>query len=226
MTKQEYCTIERYMLDQMKDSAHDRHHVYRVLHAALDIASHIDEKDRDVLVAACLLHDIGREEQFANQARCHAQIGSERAYSFLLAQGWTEQKACHVKACISTHRYRRNHTPQSIEAKILSDADNLDVSGAIGIARTLIYNGQVMEPLYIMDDNGIIVDGGGAEISSFFQEYNYKLKHIYHSFFTERAKEIALERQKTAVDFYNGLYAEITKNHENGAKRYMPWLSE
>ena len=218
MTQVEYNEIETYMLKQMQDSAHDSHHVYRVLNAAIDIAKHTDIKDMDVLIAACLLHDIGREKQFVDLENvCHAQAGSEMAYDFLLSRQWPVQKAIHVKECISTHRYRGNDMPESIEAKILFDADKLDACGAIGIARTLIYEGQVTEPLYIMDDDGnIVVDGGGAEISSFFQEYNYKLKKVYDRFYTARAKEIALERQKTAVDFYNGLFAEVTKNYENG----------
>jgi len=216
------------MLSQMQDSAHDKHHIYRVLNSALDIASYEDIKDMDVLLASCLLHDIGRERQFVDlEALCHAQVGGEMAYDFLISQKWTAQKAFHVKECISSHRYRGDNLPQSIEAKILFDADKLDASGAVGIARTLICEGQTSQPLYIMDDNeNIIVDGGGGEISSFFQEYNYKLKNVYNSFFTARAKEIALKRQKTAVDFYNGLYAEIAENYTNGIKKHLALLSE
>ena len=217
MTKKEYGEIEAYMVDNMQDSAHDRHHVYRVLYAAIDISEHEGPVDYDVLLAACLLHDIGREKQFSDiENLCHAQIGSEMAYDYLLSQKWQPQKALHVKECISTHRYRRDNAPQSIEAKILFDADKLDASGAVGIARTLIYGGQTTEPLYIINDSGeIAVDGGGAELSSFFQEYNYKLKQVYNSFHTVRAKEIALNRQKTAIDFYNGLFNEITENYRS-----------
>ena len=227
MTKKEYNEIEIYMLSQMQDSSHDKYHVYRVLNAALDIANHADTKDMDVLFAACLLHDIGREKQFANPDVCHAQIGGEMAYEFLLSQEWSLQKSIHVKECISTHRYRSDNPPQSIEAKILFDADKLEASGAVGIARTLIYKGQVAEPLYMSDENGnIVVNASDTEITSFFQEYNYKLKNVYDSFFTERGKEIALERQKTAIDFYNGLFAEVSMNYNNGIKRYLALLNE
>ena len=220
MTQSEFKIIENYMLLQMQDSAHDRYHVYRVLNAAVDIAEYEDMVDMDVLIAACLLHDIGRERQFVDlENLCHAEIGGEMAYDFLISRQWHEQKALHVKECVSTHRFRDDIKPQSIEAKILFDADKLDVSGAIGIARTLLYEGQVREPLYVLDDDGhIIIDGGGAEISSFFQEYNYKLKNIYDSLYTERAREIASERQKIMTDFYNTLYNEITSNKKYGIK--------
>ena len=224
MTKPEYTAIESYMHTQMQDSAHDKHHVYRVLNAALDIANHTSaaDIDMDVLIAACLLHDIGRERQFANPNLCHAQIGSEIACEFLISCRWPENQALHVKECIAAHRYRSNSAPKSIEAKILFDADKLDVCGAIGIARTLIYEGHAVEPLYILDDDSnIIVDGGGADVSSFFQEYNYKLKNVYNAFFTKRAKEIAAKRQQAAINFYNSLYNEVSDNYKHGAKRHI-----
>lgn len=227
MTKKEFGIIEKYMQSQMRDSCHDMHHVYRVLNSALDIVNHVAGADTDVLLAACLLHDIGRERQLANLELCHAQIGGGMAYEFLLSQNWETKKALHVKECISSHRYRGDNPPQSIEAKILFDADKLDVSGAIGIARTLIYSGQIGEPLYILDEGGnILTEGGGAEISSFFQEYNYKLKKVYNSFFTERAKEIAAERQKAMVDFYNRLYDEIAENNKKGIDGLNALLSD
>jgi len=222
MTKKEFALIEAHMLQKMQDAAHDRHHVYRVLNAALDIANHVNGTDTDVLTAACLLHDIGREAQSANLQLCHAQIGGEMAYDFLMSQGWPKPKALHVRECITSHRYRGDNPPQSIEAKILFDADKLEAAGAIGIARTLIYGGQVGEPLYILDDDGnVVLDGGGAEISSFFQEYNWKLKKVYGAFYTERAKEIAKGRQKTAMDFYDGLLAEVRQNYGNAANRLL-----
>jgi uncharacterized protein len=211
MTRNEYQAIEAYMLRQMRDSAHDKHHIYRVLYAAADIAQHEQGVDFDVLTAACLLHDVGREAQYADlENLCHAQIGGPMAYDFLISLGWDEAKARHVSACVSSHRYRGDNPPASIEAKILFDADKLEAAGALGIARTLIYNGEINEPFYLLDDdNQIVTDGGGGEISSFFQEYNFKLKKIYEAFYTRRAKEMAQQRQQAAVDFYHSLYDEI-----------------
>ena len=218
MTKTEYTAIESHMTTHMQDSAHDVHHVYRVLNSALDIASHEKTADKDVLIAACLLHDIGREQQFANPSLCHALTGSEMAYEFLLAQGWPAEKAALVKECIAAHRYRSDSPPQSIEAKILFDADKLDATGLIGIARTLIYQGIVTHPIYTMDDNRKIIEYApeGEGSGSFFHEYNFKLKNVYDSFFTQRAKEIADGRRQAAIDFYNSLYAEISQNYEAG----------
>ena len=54
--------IEEYMLECMQDSAHDKEHIYRVLYVALDIAEQERHVDYDLLIAACLLHDIGRRK--------------------------------------------------------------------------------------------------------------------------------------------------------------------
>ena len=105
------------MLIQMQDSAHDKHHIFRVLNFAVDIFGHEKSVDFDVLVAACLLHDIGREEQSEDvENRCHAEIGGDMAYNYLLSGKWTVQKAMHVKECIASHRYRQRNPPNSIEA--------------------------------------------------------------------------------------------------------------
>ena len=84
MTREIYNAIERHMLGTMDDSAHDCQHVYRVLYNALEIAKEESEVDYDILIAACLLHDIGRPDQVANPSLCHAEVGSEKAYRFLL----------------------------------------------------------------------------------------------------------------------------------------------
>jgi len=222
MTKTEYLAIEAYMNEKMQDSAHDKHHVYRVLGGALDIANHETDVNMDVLIAACLIHDIGRDEQFKNPGTCHAKIGACMSYDYLVSCGWSTKKAQHVSDCISTHRFRSNSPPLSLEAKILFDSDKLEAAGLIGIARTLIYGGQTKEPLYIIDDNGkIVIDNGGADSVSFFQEYNFKLKNVYNAFYTDRAKKIAKGRQQAASNFYNCLHAEITGIYDISVERYL-----
>jgi len=161
--------IEEYMLSCMRDSAHDKEHIYRVLYNALEIAKSERNVDYDVLMASCLLHDISRGEQFDNPEICHATAGGEKAFHFLTRNGFSIDFAEKVKHCIQTHRFRKNNEPQSTEAKILFDADKLDVTGAIGIARTLIYKGIVTEPIYTVMPGGVVSDGTNDTVPSFFQ---------------------------------------------------------
>lgn len=216
MTNETFRKLENYMLECMKDSAHDKEHIYRVLYSALDIASTEENVDYDVLITACLLHDIAREDQNKNPEICHAEYGAEKAYKFLIENSFDECFAEKVKHCISSHRFRKNNAPESTEAKILFDADKIDVAGTLGIARTLVYQGAMEEPLYSVLPNGKVSDGENDEIPSFFQEYKYKLEKIYSRFYTVRGKEIAEERRKTAVSFYNNMLREVSSTYEKG----------
>ncbi len=216
MKRATYLFFENYMMSCMEDSAHDKEHVYRVLCQAMEIAKHEKNVDYDVLICACLLHDIGRKEQFENPSLCHAQVGAEKAYKFLVENGYSIDFADKVSHCILCHRFRNNNVPQSIEAKILFDADKIDVTGAMGIARTLMYKGQVSEPIYSVGEDGNVLDGSNDVEASFLQEYKYKLEKIYDKFYTEHGTMVARKRQEAATKYYNSLLAEITDTYEQG----------
>ena len=202
----------------MQDSAHDTEHIYRVLYLALEIAQTEKRADRDVLIAACLLHDIGRQAQFENPALCHAAVGAEMAFAFLVKNGFPEPFAAHVRAAVATHRFRKGSPPVSIEAKILYDADKIDVCGAVGVARTLLYKGQMAEPLYTLLPDGTVSDGEADTVPSFFQEYKRKLQGIEERLLTQKGREIAAQRQKAAEAFYNSLLHEVREPYECGRR--------
>ncbi len=222
MTGKTYELLQGYMLRSMSDSAHDQEHVYRVLYNALEIAGAENNVDYDVLIAACLLHDVGRREQLENPSLCHAEVGSRKACEFLLENGFSSSFANKVAECILTHRFRRNNPPKSLEAKILFDADKLDVTGAMGIARTLVYRGTVSEPLYLVLPDGQVSTGEDDPVHTFFREYKFKLEGLYDRFYTETGRRMAASRQKVAQDFYKSLYQEASSAYENGAA----WLNK
>ena len=190
--------------------------MYRVLYNALAIAAEEPETDYDILITACLLHDIGRIDQIADPSLCHAEVGSEKAYRYLLELGMDEPFAAQVKHCILTHRFRKNLLPQTLEARILFDADKLDVTGAIGIARTLVYRGTVMEPLYRLLPDGTISDGTHDIGHSFFREYKFKLEKLYDRFLTKKGAELAKERQAIAKAYYDALFREVNAGYTDG----------
>lgn len=224
MKKEEYDLLEGFMRECMQDSAHDTEHIFRVLYTALEIAETEKNVDHDVLIAACLLHDIGRGEQFENPELCHALVGAEKAYAFLQAQGFSPEFCERVKLCIASHRFRQDRQPQSLEAKILFDADKIDVAGAVGIARTLIYKGIVGEPVYRMLPDGRVSDGMEDTEPSFFYEYRHKLEKIYSGFYTEKGKEIAESRRLAAADFYEALYREVSSPYAAGRRRLAEYM--
>ena len=209
MEKELYCKIERYMQQCAGDSAHDTEHIYRVLNNALAIAKKESHVDMDVLTAACLLHDIGRPEQFADPTLCHAAVGSEKAAGFLASLDLDEtfiERVCH---CIRTHRFSNRICPETIEAKILFDADKLDVVGALGIARTLQYQGKHDLPLYTRTEDGGIATKEDSQ-KSFFQEYHRKLAKLYDGFLTAEGARLAAIYRVEAEAFYNALYRQLS----------------
>ena len=198
MTKETYTLLENYMLCCMEVAGHDAEHVYRVLYNALLLAEGRQDVDTDVLITACLLHDIGRKEQAEDPSLCHAAVGGEKAYRFLTEKGFREDFARHVKA------------------RLLFDADKLDATGAIGIARTLAYEAEVGKPLYVKRSDGSICNGENTEEPSFFHEYKFKLEGLYGRFYTEKGRQMAESRRRIAADFYAALYAEVNTGCTEG----------
>ena len=220
MTRETFALLEKYMLSCAGDAAHDSEHVRRVLYLALEIAETEEGVDRDLLIAACLLHDIGREDQFRDPSLCHAQVGAEKAYRFLVSEGFPEPFAAHVRDCVRTHRFRSSDPPATIEARILFDADKLDVTGAIGMARTFFYAAQVGQPLYTLLPDGTVSDGTAEEpkgCHSVLREYKFKLEKIYDRFLTPRGAEMARQRQAAMVSIYENILAEAREPYETSS---------
>lgn len=212
MTREMYQQIEQHMLACMDagDLAHGPEHVYRVLNAAMEIADNEDplHTDYDVLICASLLHDIGRRAQTENPVLDHAVVGADMAETFLTGLGFSADFAARTADCIRAHRYRGESTCETLEAKILYDADKLDATGALGIARTLLYGGAHGEPLYSRNEHGAISDGRTDAVDSFCHEYNFKLKKLYTQFNTRTAASMAAKRRKIAQDFYEQILDE------------------
>lgn len=95
---------------------------------------------------------------------------------------------------------------------ILFDADKIDLTGAIGMARTLMYKGTFSEPVYIRKPDGTISDGERDTEPSFFQEYKYRLEKIPSLLYTKKARELAAKRKEIAEAFYKNLYQEVSES--------------
>lgn len=214
MDKNTFKKIEQYMLKNCSE-AHDREHIYRVLYNALDIANHENNVDIDVLITACMLHDIGRRAEINDKNIDHAEYGSKTAYDWMLQNGFENEFSMKVSECILCHRFRGSNIPKTIEAKILYDSDKLDATGLMGVARTLIYKGAIDEPVYTVKNN-VVQDGTDRENENFFTEYIYKLSKIYNKMTTARGKELALKRKSESENFYNKLYDYLDGLYVNG----------
>lgn len=178
------------MMFCMKDNVHDKFHVYRVVNYAAQIADETENADFDVVITAALLHDIGRADEYENHSICHAEIGSKKAKDFLLSRGYSPSFSEKVESCILSHRHKKGAFPESMEAKILYDADKLDLIGCVGTARAILFGGQIDEPLYVLDAKGQPTYGFPEEVPSLFREYHRKLQNLSSELYTDAGIKI------------------------------------
>lgn len=179
------------------DSAHDFDHVLRVWANAQKIAAAEAGVDLAVLRTAVLLHDIARADQ-QRTGKDHAVEGARRAREILADEPPAFVQA--VSDAIASHRFRVEKPPQSIEAKILYDADKLDSIGAVGVARAFAYSGYRGERLWAEDDEGI---------HTAFQEFKVKLSKLKNKLLTPSAQKIAEQRHQFMIAFFEQMAAEV-----------------
>ena len=101
--------------------------------------------------------------------------------------------------------------PRTIEAKVLFDADKLDVLGAIGVVRTVAYDVVVGAPVYVEPSEHFRLTGEEepGEAHSSYHEYLFKLSKIKDMLYTPLACQIAEERHRYMEEFFIRLGAEM-----------------
>jgi len=187
--------------------SHDWDHTERVYRLCLRIGRK-ERADLDVLRLAALLHDIGREEEDRSNGRiCHATRGAVLALKILSNNGIDEQRSARVVRCIETHRYRGRLVPDSLEGKILFDADKLDSIGAVGIGRAFLFAGEVGARLHDPEIEVRRTKPYTKEDTA-YREFLVKLSNIKDRMFTAEGKQIALERHKFMTGFFDRLNKE------------------
>jgi uncharacterized protein len=195
------------------DPVHGFDHVLRVYQVAERLAL-AESADLEIVRAAALLHDAeGSATAGGNEGRkSHHHESAEFARQVLEAEGWLESRIEAVLHCIRAHRFRdRSEPPQTLEAKIIFDADKLDVLGAIGIVRTVAYNVVIDAPVYVEPSEQFLrtgVEEPGEQHSS-YHEFLFKLSKVKDLMHTPLARQLAEERHQYLADFFSRLAAEM-----------------
>ncbi len=207
---------------ELSCSAHAMEHIIRVYNLCLHLAEDESNMDMNVLEAAALLHDIARVKEFTDKTGSidHAVLGAAMAEQILKMLGYSEKKIAHIKHCITAHRFRGEVKPETTEAKILFDADKLDVLGATGVARSFMVAGQygqricsdVPIDMYLKDNVvGGRADGRIRDMSKHTPrlEFELKFKHVPERLHTRKAREIAEKRLRFMREFFERLEKEM-----------------
>ena len=178
-----------YIHDLFKSNSdgHDANHSIRVYQNACRIAEGYPNSNLMVISLAALLHDVDDHKLFHTK-------NNENARAFLQShriESETIEFICEVINGVSFSRNKGKH-PESVEGKIVQDADRLDAIGAIGIARTFAYGGKK-----------------GRSLESSMQHFSDKLLLLKDEMNTEKAKRIAENRHAYMQGFLTEIYEEM-----------------
>ena len=224
---------KKYIIKIFKDdsSGHDFEHSLRVLKNALDISSIILKEQKDnpnfklnlfIIELSALLHDVddyktknyNKDNPFQNLDLFLKENKITNEHDIKL-----------IKEIISDISFKAGETksPESLEGKIVQDADRLDAIGAIGIARAFAFGGSKNRKLY---DNDNIYELSKRNFEPFdmsnisFEQYKNKktdtVTHFYEKLLklekmmnTEQGKIIAKKRNEFMKKFLLELFGEI-----------------
>jgi len=166
---------------------HDTAHSLRVYKNALEIAGNEPGCDMTVVSLAALLHDVDDHKLFNHE-------NNENAREFLSNSGVPNEKIEEICSVINSVSFSKNRgkKPETIEGKIVQDADRLDAMGAIGIARTFAFGGE-----------------HGRSIEESVMHFHEKLLLLKDEMNTESARKIAESRHAFLEEFLSHYYEEI-----------------
>jgi uncharacterized protein len=159
-------------------------------------------------VPAAWLHDcltVAKDSPLRKQA---STLAADEAVRFLGSIGYDEVLLPAIHHAIAAHSFSANVPCESLEAKVVQDADRLEAIGAIGIARCFLTGGAMGTPLY-----------DPAEPFAHERELDdkrYTLDHFYVKLFrladtmqTEAGRTEALRRTEYMREYLQRLGEEI-----------------
>ena len=194
---------------QGAEGGHDWFHTERVYKTALAIAEQ-EKADLQTVALAALLHDIA-DSKFHNGDE---SIGPKKAEEFLLQQK-LDSAAIYAVVNIIKHMSFKNsleeNTYDTLELRVVRDADRLDAIGAIGIARAFNYGGFKNRALYDpqiapkLNMSKEEYKKSTAPTINHFYEKLLLLKDLMH---TKTGRQMAAGRHEFMENFLSQFYAE------------------
>jgi uncharacterized protein len=189
------------------DGAHDASHLERVWRNAQALLESHPEANALVVMAACYLHDLvnlpkdhpERAQASRRSARlAHHQLGRMEFPPELL------DAAAHA---IEAHSFSAAIPAETVEAKIVQDADRLDALGAVGLARVFTVGGQLGRPLAHPDDP-LAVNRPLDDTAYTLDHFAVKLAALPAMMQTEAGRKLAAARVTPLMDFRAAFAAE------------------
>ena len=171
------------------DPAHGWEHTARVLSLATRLALECGA-DVEAVRLACLFHDAGR----GLDPRGHEERGAQLAEEFLRREGCPRELVEKVKRAVLKHHARPNEL-DTVEEKVVWDADKLDALGLVGLARCLL-------------EAGFRREG----IEEALEHYARDLRELGNAMHLGESRRVAEERTSRALQFIRCLEEELEGN--------------
>ena len=187
------------------DASHDFQHIQRVRNNALEILESEEQADKELVLLSVLLHDVSDPKYSKHKELEH----------FILEKlPIDEEKKEQIQKIIKSVSFNGgNELPaESIEAKIVRDADRLDAIGAIGIARTFAYGGAKGRKLYDSSEKAreeMSEQEYRAKATSSVTHFYEKLLKLSDGMLTQKGQALAKERHQFMIQFLEQMKKEV-----------------
>ena len=189
------------------DAAHDEGHVRRVVANARALAE-AEGADLAVVLPAAWLHDCVSVAKNSPQRSSASRLAAERAGEWLRAEAYPAEHIAAIEHAIVAHSFSAGVPPQTLEAKVVQDADRLDALGAVGIARTLMLGGANGAPFYNLSEP-FPVTRAADDRTSTIDHFFTKLLKLAATMQTAAGREAAQQRAQFLQQFLAQLGREI-----------------
>jgi uncharacterized protein len=189
------------------DPAHDFEHVMRVYNNAKKISKQ-EKASQKLVLSAALLHDIVSYPKSSKRSKFSSIDSAKKSKLILKKYDFTTEEIIIVFDAIVDHSFSQNKIPQTLEGKILQDADRLDALGSIGIARVFATSGSLNRPFYNIDDPFCAKRNPDDNLWAVDHFFN-KLLKLEFMMNTKSGKIEAKKRTKVLKEFLKQLKNEI-----------------
>ena len=191
------------------DTAHDISHFRRVWMTAQKILAN-QAVEPLVILTACYFHDIVSLPKNHPERGQSSRLAARKTRE-ILHRSFPDFPPAHYDAvahAIEAHSFSAGIAPQSLEAKIVQDADRLEALGAIGLARVFAVSGALGVPLF--DAHDPFADARTPDDRAFaLDHFQTKLLRLPDTMQTEMGRELARHNADFLIQFMAKLSAEL-----------------
>ncbi|MFQ5440721.1 MAG: HD domain-containing protein [Nitrosopumilaceae archaeon] len=189
------------------DPAHDFNHIMRVYKNAQKLCKK-EKANQKLVLSSVLLHDIISYSKTDKRSHLSSEQSAKEAKKILKNFDFTSEEITIISDAIRDHSFSRGVIPETIEGKILQDADRLDAIGAIGIARVFAVGGLEKRSFYNNADPFCKIHKPDDNIWTLDHFYK-KLLKLESQMNTKSAKIEAKKRTQILKNFLSELKREI-----------------